>query len=252
VDGQRVDKPGRRVGANARVELERPAHAYVSRGGLKLAHALQTFALDVRGRVAVDLGASTGGFTDCLLQHGASRVYAVDVGRGLLAWRLRIDPRVIAVEGRNARYLAVDEVGGARDLLTVDLAFISLRLVWETIARVVVPGGDVVALVKPQFEAGRALVGRRGVVRDAGVHAAVLRDVLTSAVAAGLAPVAAVSSPVTGPAGNIEYLVHLRAHVAPGAPIDVAAVVADAHARLAPVRRAPDRPVGGAAGRGRG
>jgi len=252
VDGQRVDKPGRRVGATSRVVLERPAHGYVSRGGLKLAHALQAFHLDVRGRVAVDLGASTGGFTDCLLQHGASCVYAVDVGRGQLAWRLRTDPRVVALEGRNARYLEPEEVGGARDLLTVDLAFISLRLVWATVARLVVPGGDVVALVKPQFEAGRAQVGRRGVVRDAGVHEAVLRDVLAAAEAAALAPVAAAPSPVTGPAGNIEYLVHLRAHSARCAPIDVAAVVADAQARLAPVRRVPERPVRGAAGRSRG
>jgi 23S rRNA (cytidine1920-2'-O)/16S rRNA (cytidine1409-2'-O)-methyltransferase len=189
--------------------------------------------VDPRGRTAVDLGASTGGFTDCLLQAGASRVYAVDVGRGQLAWRLRTDPRVIVLDGVNARRLSPEQVGGPCDLLTVDLAFISLRLVWGAIASCVSPTGDVIALVKPQFEAGRTRVGRRGVVRDPAVHEAVLRDVLAAAQRAGLGPLALASSPVTGPAGNIEYLAHLRpAASGERHPLDLARVVAEAHARF--------------------
>jgi 23S rRNA (cytidine1920-2'-O)/16S rRNA (cytidine1409-2'-O)-methyltransferase len=249
VDGVVMDKPGRRMRAGAQVAVRRPEHSFVGRGGLKLAHALATFGINPRGLTAVDLGASTGGFTDCLLQAGAARVYAVDVGRGQLAWRLRTDPRVVCLEGINARYLAAGTVGGPCDLVTADLSFISLRLVWRAIAAVVRPGGDVVALIKPQFEAGRAHVGRRGVVRDPAVHEAVLRSTLGAAASCGLIPCAVTASPVTGPAGNIEYLVHLR----PGgdeasATPDLAAVVADAHARfptrvaLPPTRRPRRRP----------
>jgi len=239
VDTQRADKPGRHVGPDAAVVLHGPARPYASRGGIKLAAALDAFTLDVRGRVAVDLGASTGGFTDCLLQRGAARVYAVDVGRGQLAWTLRSDPRVVVLEGTNARSLTPDAVGGPRGLVTADLAFISLRLVWPAIAGLVVPDGDVVALVKPQFEAGRARVGRGGVVRDPEVHAAVLEDVLRGAEAHGLVPAGAIPSPITGPAGNIEYLVHLRRAAPSAARPDVAAVVREAHARLAPGRARP-------------
>lgn len=232
VDGVVADKPGRRMHPGARVAIRRPAHSYASRGGLKLAHALAVFGIDLRERTAVDLGASTGGFTDCLLQAGAARVYAVDVGRGQLAWRLRTDPRVVSLEGINARHLTPAQVGGPCDLVTADLAFISLRLVWKAIAALVRPGGDVIALIKPQFEAGRAHVGRRGVVRDPTVHEAVLRSALETAAASGLVPLALTPSPVTGPAGNIEYLVHLRPAPAASASIDVAAVVGDAQARF--------------------
>jgi len=239
VDEHRADKSGRRVGPDAAVALHGPARAYASRGGIKLAAALDAFGLNVRGRIAVDLGASTGGFTDCLLQRGAARVYAVDVGRGQLAWALRTDPRVVVLEGTNARHVEPGDVGGPRDLVTADLAFISLRLVWPAIARLVAPGGDVVVLVKPQFEAGRERVGRGGVVRDPEVHAAVLDDVLGAAAACGLAPAAAIPSPVTGPAGNIEYLVHLRRGGARASGPDTAAVVREAHARFVPQRRRP-------------
>lgn len=232
VDGAVVDKPGRRVPPGARVDVRGPAHPYVSRGGVKLAHALTVFRVDPRGRTAVDLGASTGGFTDCLLRAGAARVYAVDVGRGQLAWRLRTDPRIVVLEGTNARHLTPAHVGGPRDLVTADLSFISLRLVWPAVARVLAPGGDAIALVKPQFEAGRAEVGRRGVVRDPAVHAAVLREVLAAAEAAGLRPQAATPSPITGPAGNIEYLVHLRRDGPPAPALDIAVVVTEAHARF--------------------
>lgn len=243
VDGVVIDKPGSRMRPGARVAVRRPAHPFVGRGGLKLAHALAAFGIDVRGRTAVDLGASTGGFTDCLLQAGAARVYAVDVGRGQLAWRLRTDPRVVCLEGVNARHLTPEQVGGPCDLVTADLSFISLRLVWRAIAAVVRPEGDVVALIKPQFEAGREQVGRRGVVRDPAVHEAVLRATLDAAAACGLVPLAVTASPLIGPAGNIEYLAHLRSagqgRVAAPASLDLARVVRDAHTAGARHRRRP-------------
>ncbi len=236
VDGVVMDKPGRRMRAGARVAVRRPEHVFVGRGGLKLTHALAAFGIDPGGRTAVDLGASTGGFTDCLLQAGVARVCAVDVGRGQLAWRLRTDPRVVCLEGINARYVTPEQVGGPCDLVTVDLAFISLRLVWPAIAPVVRPGGDVVALIKPQFEAGRPHVRRGGVVRDPAVHEAVLRTTLDAAAASGLVTRAVTASPLTGPAGNIEYFAHLRpAGAAHPATVDLAAVVAEAHARF-PIR----------------
>lgn len=243
VDGAVADKPGRRVTPEMRVDVIAPAHPYVGRGGLKLSHALAAFGIEVRGTVAIDLGASTGGFTDCLLQAGAARVYAVDVGRGQLAWSLRQDARVTVMEATNARHLTPEQFHEPCDLVTADLSFISLRLVWGVMARLVRPGGHVVALVKPQFEAGRAAVRRGGVVRDPAVHAAVLEDALAAAGREGLAAVAVAASPITGPAGNIEYLVHLRRPAVPAAPDgagapspeDIAGVVADAHAR--PARR---------------
>jgi len=238
VDGAVAYNPGRRVTPEMRVGVVGPANPYVSRGGLKLAHALGTFGIDVRGAIAIDLGASTGGFTDCLVQAGAARVYAVDVGRGQLAWSLRQDPRVVVVEDTNVRHLVPDQFADAPDVVTADLSFISLRLVWGVIARLTRPGGHVVALVKPQFEAGRDAVRRGGVVRDPAVHAEVIEGALASAAREGLTPVAVTASPITGPAGNIEYLVHLRRPA--DAPAldgslradDIARIVADAHARL--------------------
>jgi 23S rRNA (cytidine1920-2'-O)/16S rRNA (cytidine1409-2'-O)-methyltransferase len=235
VDGTVVDKPGRCVPDGIRVLVRRPGHPFVSRGGVKLSHALTAFRIDVRGRTAVDLGASTGGFTDCLLQAGAARVYAVDVGHGQLAWRLRTDPRVVCLEGQNARSLRPSQVDGRHAVVTADLAFISLRLVWAAIAGVVDPGGDVIALLKPQFEAGRAQVRRGGVVRDPVVHAAVLCDAIQAARTSGLITQGIVPSPILGPAGNIEYLLHLR----PGtcthaAAVDPAAVVDEARKRFYP------------------
>ena len=249
VDGQVADKPGRRVAPGERIDVAGPAHPYVGRGGLKLAHALAAFTVDVRGAVAADLGASTGGFTDVLLRAGAARVYAVDVGHGQLAWRLRHDPRVVVMEGTNARHLTPERFGGACDLVTADLSFIGLGVLWGVIARLVRPGGSVVALVKPQFEAGRAQVGRGGVVRDPAVHAAVLERTLAAAAREALLPAGVTASPVTGPAGNIEYFVHLRrAPLACGdarppaggrpADLDIPGVVAGAHGALRPRARA--------------
>jgi 23S rRNA (cytidine1920-2'-O)/16S rRNA (cytidine1409-2'-O)-methyltransferase len=237
VDGRVADKPGRRIAPGTAVEVRRPEERYASRGGVKLARALTAFAIDVRGKAAVDLGASTGGFTDCLLQRGAARVCAVDVGHGLLSWRLRTDPRVVCLEGTNARHLTPDQVGGVCDLVTVDLAFISLRLVWRAIAGLVADGGSVIALVKPQFEAGRAQVRRGGVVRDPAVHREVLGTVLGAARDAGLVSRGLVPSPILGPAGNVEFLAHLArgsdAGLSGGA---LDAAVAEAHATL-PGRR---------------
>jgi 23S rRNA (cytidine1920-2'-O)/16S rRNA (cytidine1409-2'-O)-methyltransferase len=238
VDGAVADKPGRRVTPEMRVGVVAPAHPYVGRGGVKLAHALAAFGIDVRGAVAIDLGASTGGFTDCLLRAGAARVSAVDVGHGQLAWSLRRDPRVTVMEDTNARHLTPDRFPLTADLVTADLSFISLRLVWGVIAGLVRPGGHVVALVKPQFEAGRAAVGRGGVVRDPAVHASVLEDALAAAARAGLTPLAVTASPITGPAGNIEYLAHFARRGTTGGPagpppaLDLDAAVADAHRRV--------------------
>jgi 23S rRNA (cytidine1920-2'-O)/16S rRNA (cytidine1409-2'-O)-methyltransferase len=239
IDGQRADKPGRRVTPGMLVRTHRTETPFASRAGGKLAHALAVFGIDVRGKVAVDLGASTGGFTDCLLRAGASRVYAVDVGHGLLAWRLRTDPRVVCLEGVNARFLTRGQIGGC-DLVTADLAFISLRLVWHAVAELLSEGGVVVALVKPQFEAGRRQVGRGGVVRDPAVHREVLEAVLRAARLAGFAPLGVTPSPLRGPAGNIEYLAHLARGVeADLDPNALSAAVAAAHEIVAAGRRPP-------------
>ncbi|HWP28777.1 MAG TPA: TlyA family RNA methyltransferase [Chloroflexota bacterium] len=217
VAGQVLTKPGALVDRDASIAL-RPTAQYVSRGGIKLAHALDRFGIDVAGRVALDAGASTGGFTDCLLRRGARRVYAVDVGYGQLDWRLRQDPRVVVMERVNLRELTA--LPEPIDLATLDLSFISLRLVLEPVRRLLQPAGEIVALVKPQFEAGRALVGRGGVVRDPAVHAAVLRDLAHWAAEHGLAVVNMTASPLRGPAGNVEFFMHLvqASQAAPPAP----------------------------------
>ncbi len=212
VGGRVVDKAGALVDDPAAISL-RPTSPYASRGGFKLAHALDRFSVDVAGRVALDAGASTGGFTDCLLHRGAARVYAVDVGYGQLDWRLRSDPRVVVMERVNLRELAA--LPEPMDLATLDLSFISLRLVLGPVWGLLRPGGEVVALVKPQFEAGRQRVGRGGVVREPAVHAAVLDEVLGWAAAHGYAVQGLTASPIKGPAGNVEFLAHLAKGAAP-------------------------------------
>jgi 23S rRNA (cytidine1920-2'-O)/16S rRNA (cytidine1409-2'-O)-methyltransferase len=209
-DGARLDrKPGDLVDPETTVEVAVP-EPYVSRGGHKLAAALDAFGVDPAGRVCLDVGASTGGFTDVLLQRGASRVYALDVGRGQLAESLRRDPRVISMERTNARTLTSSTLPESVSLATVDVSFISLRLVLGPIASTFeATGGDLVALVKPQFEAGRGETNE-GVVRDPAVHARVMREVLDAAVAVGLEPAGEIPSPILGPEGNREFLVHLR------------------------------------------
>jgi 23S rRNA (cytidine1920-2'-O)/16S rRNA (cytidine1409-2'-O)-methyltransferase len=203
VAGQVADKPGTRVVTNAEITLQaRPRFA--SRGGEKLDAALVRFGLDVAGLVAADVGASTGGFTDCLLQHGAGRVYAIDVGYGQLDWQLRNDPRVVVMERTNARYL--ESLPEQVSLVTVDVAFISLGLILPVAVRWLRPGGQVVALIKPQFEAGRQEVGKGGVVRDPGVHRRVLERVLGIAAELRLGLHGLMPSPLRGPAGNVEFL----------------------------------------------
>jgi len=203
VDGAPAQKASQPVAAAQQVEVV-GGPAYVSRGGEKLVAALSTFGLAVDGKTCADVGASTGGFTDCLLQHGARSVFAVDVGRGILHWKLRQDPRVVVLEGTNARYLS--ELPSPVELVTIDVAFISLRLILPVVVHWLTPGGDVVALVKPQFEAGRDAVGKGGVVRDPAVHRKVLQDVLDFSASAGLAPQGLIPSPLRGPKGNIEFL----------------------------------------------
>jgi len=209
VDGRPATKAGTAVPPAADVTLLAPDHPYVSRGGLKLAHALDTFGIAVEGRVALDIGASTGGFTDVLLQRGAACVVALDVGHGQIDWRLRGDPRVVVLEGVNARYLTPADVPGPFDLVSIDVSFISLRQVLPAVPPLLRPGADVVALVKPQFEAGRAEV-RHGLIRDEAVRARVVEEVRAAAAAVGLNPVAVAPSPITGQKGNVEFLLHLQ------------------------------------------
>jgi 23S rRNA (cytidine1920-2'-O)/16S rRNA (cytidine1409-2'-O)-methyltransferase len=211
VDGQVVSKAGAPVKPDTRVELAVPDHPYVGRGGLKLAGALDTFAIDPRGRRALDVGASTGGFTDVLLQRGAVSVVAVDVGRGQMDWKLRTDSRVLLRDGVNARALTPDDVPHRVSLVTIDVAFISLRYILPALPPFLDPAADIVALVKPQFEAGRGEVGKHGIVSDPLVHDAVIARVTEAAAACGLARLAMAPAAITGATGNQEFFLHLRA-----------------------------------------
>jgi 23S rRNA (cytidine1920-2'-O)/16S rRNA (cytidine1409-2'-O)-methyltransferase len=210
VAGRRADKAGAPVAEDADVAVAGPEHPYVSRGGVKLAAALDAFSLDPSGRVCLDVGASTGGFTDCLLQRGASRVYAVDVGHGQLDARLRADPRVIVRERANARTLSCAEVPESVWLAAIDVSFISLRLILPAVVPLVETGGAVVALVKPQFEAGRGEVPRGGVVRDEAVRRRVVDEIAAAGTALGLALAGSIPSPIRGAAGNEEFLLGFR------------------------------------------
>jgi 23S rRNA (cytidine1920-2'-O)/16S rRNA (cytidine1409-2'-O)-methyltransferase len=210
VDGQVVSKAGAPVASDARVELAVPDHPYVGRGGVKLAHALDAFAVDPRGRRALDVGSSTGGFTDVLLRRGAESVIALDVGHNQLDWRLRTDPRVLVREGVNARALTTDDVPHRVSLVTIDVAFISLRHIFPALPPFLEPSTDIVALVKPQFEAGRNDVGKHGIVSDPAIHDDVIARVTDAAAACGLARQAMTPSPITGATGNREFFLHLR------------------------------------------
>jgi 23S rRNA (cytidine1920-2'-O)/16S rRNA (cytidine1409-2'-O)-methyltransferase len=210
VGGAVVDKPGVSVPEDAALTLKGEDIPFVSRGGLKLAHALRRFHIRVDGAVCLDVGASTGGFTDCLLQHGARRVYAVDVGYGQLAWSLRRDPRVIPLERTNIRRMPPDTLPEPVDLVTIDVSFISLKIVVPAVTRFMKPGARIVALIKPQFEVGRGRVGKGGVVRDPALHDAVLRELSAFFVASGLRVDALAPSPVLGPKGNREFLIAME------------------------------------------
>ena len=218
VDDVVLTKAGAAVGADARIALAVPDHPYVGRGGVKLARALDRFGIDVRGRTALDVGASTGGFTDAMLQRGAGLVVALDVGRGQLDWKLRADARVVPLEGVNARGLTQEmlpERVHPVDVVTIDVSFISLRLVLPVVPPLVAADGDVVALVKPQFEATRSEVGKGGIVRDPAVRRRVIRQVTAAADTIGLAWVATTPAPRRDSAGNREYFVHLRRRATP-------------------------------------
>jgi 23S rRNA (cytidine1920-2'-O)/16S rRNA (cytidine1409-2'-O)-methyltransferase len=210
VDGRIVSKAGTAVADDALLELIAPDHPYVGRGGIKLAHALDTFRIDPSGRDALDIGASTGGFTDVLLQRGARSVVALDVGHGQLDWRLRNDPRVIVREGVNARALRRADVPAEIDLVTIDVSFISLRHIFPPLACLLPTNADVVALVKPQFEAGREEVGAHGLVADPAIHEAVLVRTTNDAEQCGLRRIAMTPSAITGATGNQEFFLHLK------------------------------------------
>ncbi len=234
VDGQRQDKPGTLVPETAVITVSGDPIGFVSRGGLKLAKAIEAFAIDLSGKRMIDVGASTGGFTDCALQQGATFVAAVDVGYGQLAWKLRTDPRVLNLERTNIRFLTLADVGGEPfDFASVDVSFISLGKVVAVVADVLKPGGEAVVLIKPQFEAGREEVGKKGVVRDPAVHCRVIQQVLSAVADVGLRPLGLTFSPVKGPEGNIEYLLYLKKDASCEVPApEVATVVAQAHQTL--------------------
>ena len=210
VNGQRVDKPGTAIPNDAKIEIRGNTLKYVSRGGLKLEKAMAEFPIELNGCICGDIGASTGGFTDCMLQNGASKVYSVDVGYGQLAWKLREDPRVVCMERTNARYLTHEQIPQELDFASVDVSFISLGLILPALDGLLSPEGEAVCLVKPQFEAGREKVGKKGVVRDPAVHLEVLETFLHHAKENHFTVLGITYSPIRGPEGNIEYLGYLR------------------------------------------
>lgn len=210
VDEAVVDKAGTQVSTDSEIRIKGEDNPYVSRGGLKLKGALEKFDIDARGLVVLDVGVSTGGFTDCLLQEGAKKVYAVDVGYGQLAWKLRTDERVILFERENIRYFSGDGIENEIDLATIDVSFISLKLVLPAVAKLIRKGAVILALIKPQFEAGKGDVGKKGVVRDPVVHKRVVEDVVTFSEEMGLRVEGTCESPITGPAGNREFFLYAR------------------------------------------
>jgi len=214
VNGRGAQKAGTMVDVASDVRVMGPEHPWASRGGIKLAHALDAFGIDVTGALALDIGASTGGFTDVLLQRGARRVIALDVGHGQLHWKLRTDARVTVIEGANARHLMradLPDIGEGVDFVSIDVSFISLALIFPVLPALLAPGARIVALVKPQFEAGRRDVGKKGVVSDPAVHHRVVAEVTAAAAAVGLERLALVDSPITGAQGNQEFLMLLEA-----------------------------------------
>ena len=233
VAGQKADKPGMSFEETVDIEVRGAACPYVSRGGLKLEKALRDFGVDPTGYVCSDSGASTGGFTDCLLQQGASKVFAIDVGYGQLDWKIRSDPRVVVMERTNVRYVTPEQLGEPLDLSVVDVSFISLRIVMPVIKTFLKENaGQVLCLIKPQFEAGKEKVGKKGVVRDPSVHKEVLDDFVLLTKEIGFKILGLTFSPVKGPEGNIEFLAHLTLADISGIEPDTADVVSQAHATL--------------------
>lgn len=232
VDGQKADKAGQEFLCDAQIEVRGHTCPYVSRGGLKLEKALRDFGVDPTGFVCSDSGASTGGFTDCLLQQGAKKVFAIDVGYGQLAWKIREDERVVVMERTNIRYVTPEDLGEPLDLSVVDVSFISLKIVLPVIKNLLKDDGQVLCLIKPQFEAGKENVGKKGVVRDPAVHEQVLYDFLALADALDFTVCNLTFSPVKGPEGNIEFLGHLSKSKRTAAEVDVPAIVSAAHESL--------------------
>ena len=232
VNGQKVDKAGTPVDEAASIEVRGKTLQYVSRGGLKLEKAMSTFPITLTDKIAADIGASTGGFTDCMLQNGAQKVYAVDVGYGQLAWSLRSDPRVVCLERTNARYLTTEQIPEPLNFASIDVSFISLKLILPALRPLMAAGGEVACLVKPQFEAGREKVGKKGVVRDPAVHLEVLEHFLEHAAQANFYVAGLTYSPIRGPEGNIEYLGYLTTTPAPEWEMDLEGLVAASHGEL--------------------
>ena len=233
VAGQKADKPGMSFEETADIEVRGATCPYVSRGGLKLEKALRDFGVDPTGFVCSDSGASTGGFTDCLLQQGAKKVFAIDVGYGQLDWKIRSDPRVVVMERTNVRYVTPEQLGEPLDLSVVDVSFISLRIVLPVIKTFLKENaGQVLCLIKPQFEAGKEKVGKKGVVRDPAVHKEVLDDFVALTKEIGFKILGLTFSPVKGPEGNIEFLAHLTLADEEGLDPDTALVVSQAHDTL--------------------
>ena len=232
VDEQKVDKAGEMISPDAKVEVRGHDIGYVSRGGLKLEKAMQVFPMRPDGKVCMDIGASTGGFTDCMLQNGASKVYAVDVGYGQLDWKLRSDPRVVCLERTNARYLDHEQIPDELDFTSIDVSFISLKLIFPALYGLLRQGGEIACLIKPQFEAGREKVGKKGVVRDPKVHLEVLENFLNHAKDNHFTVLGITYSPIRGPEGNIEYLGYLRKSEEPDCIPDLTALVDASHEEL--------------------
>jgi 23S rRNA (cytidine1920-2'-O)/16S rRNA (cytidine1409-2'-O)-methyltransferase len=210
VNGNKVEKPGSMVDESSEIKLCGETLPYVSRGGLKLEHAIKHFSIDIKDKVAIDIGASTGGFTDCLLQHGAKRVYAVDVGYGQLAWKLRTDPRVVAIERTNIRYMEREKIPEPVDIATVDVSFISLKLVIPKLLEFLKPSGEIVALIKPQFEVGKGEVEKGGIVRSEEKRTKAVENIKDSFESLSLKVIGVVESPIKGQKGNIEYLIYAK------------------------------------------
>ena len=229
VNDQKVDKAGAPVADNAKIEVRGKTLRYVSRGGLKLEKAMKCWPIVLNGAVCADIGASTGGFTDCMLQNGADKVFAVDVGYNQLDWRLRNHPQVVCMERTNARYLTSEQITQPLDFFSVDVSFISLNLILPALRPLMKESGEGVCLVKPQFEAGKDKVGKKGVVRDPDVHLEVLKNFLVHAANAGFAVNDITFSPIKGPEGNIEYLGYLQAANGPEFEGDLAALVEQSH-----------------------
>ena len=232
ISGQKADKPGMQVAPDTEPEVRIKELPFVSRGGYKLDKALKVFGVDPSGRRCIDCGASTGGFTDVLLQNGAEKVYSVDVGYGQLAWKLRNDERVVNLERTNLRYVTDEQIPEKLSLAVCDVSFISIKLIIPAVVPLLENEAEFICLIKPQFEAGRELVGKKGVVRDPAVHKQVIDDILGFVPSAGLSVMGLDFSPITGPEGNIEFLLYMKKTVSAGADVDSFAVVTAAHTEL--------------------